>query len=235
MIISHKYKFIFLKTNKTAGTSIEIALSRFCKPDDIITPISVDDEKIRRELGYAGPQNFYSPICDYRLRDIGRLFLKGKRKKRYYNHITANEVKKNISNEIWENYFKFCFERNPWDRVISLYYARCRAEARPSIAEFIEQQNTFSILKRGGYDVYMIDDKVAVDRVCLFENMYEELDFICQHLCFPVKMILPKAKSNFRKDKRCYKQILTNNEYDQIKSFFGKEIEMFGYSNLLGS
>ncbi|MEL6382956.1 MAG: chondroitin 4-O-sulfotransferase, partial [Cyanobacteria bacterium J06626_18] len=32
MIISHEYKFIFLKTRKTAGTSIEIALSKFCGP-----------------------------------------------------------------------------------------------------------------------------------------------------------------------------------------------------------
>jgi hypothetical protein len=39
MIVSHKYKFIFLKTKKTAGTSIEISLSRYCDEDDIITPL----------------------------------------------------------------------------------------------------------------------------------------------------------------------------------------------------
>lgn len=32
MIVSHRYRYIFIKTKKTAGTSIEIALSRHCGP-----------------------------------------------------------------------------------------------------------------------------------------------------------------------------------------------------------
>ena len=58
MIVSHRHRFIFIKTRKTASTSIEIALSQFCGPEDIITPIHPDDEAIRRSLGYPGPQNF---------------------------------------------------------------------------------------------------------------------------------------------------------------------------------
>ena len=59
MIVSHEHRFIFLKTRKTAGTSVEIALSGICGPDDIITPITPADEVLRADL--RGPQNFASP------------------------------------------------------------------------------------------------------------------------------------------------------------------------------
>ena len=57
MIASHRHRFVFVKTRKPAGTSLEIALSRHCGPEDVITPISAADERLRRELGGTGPQN----------------------------------------------------------------------------------------------------------------------------------------------------------------------------------
>ena len=113
MIISHKYKFIFLKAQKTAGTSIEIALSKYCGANDIITPVSPEDEKIRRDLGYPGPQNYLSPIRDYGIRDVAKRLLKGERKARFKNHISAKKVKAYIGEQVWNSYYKFCFERNP--------------------------------------------------------------------------------------------------------------------------
>ncbi len=56
MIVNHRHKFIFLKTRKTAGRSIEIALSQFCDSNDIITPITDEDERTRQEMGFRGPQ-----------------------------------------------------------------------------------------------------------------------------------------------------------------------------------
>ena len=85
MIISLKNKFIFIKTEKTAGASIEIALSKYCGPNDIVTPISPEDEIIRKELDFRGPQNYKIPYSKYSLLD---LFITIKNLKRpvFYNH-----------------------------------------------------------------------------------------------------------------------------------------------------
>ena len=51
MIVSFQHEFIFVKTRKTAGTSIEMALTPFCGPDDIVTPIDPPDERSRTLAG----------------------------------------------------------------------------------------------------------------------------------------------------------------------------------------
>ena len=103
MIVSHKHKFIFLKTQKTAGTSIEIALSKHCGPDDIITPISSEDEKLRKKFGNLGPQNYVSPIWDYGVRDLAKRLLRDRRKLRFYNHISANVVRAHVGEHVWNS------------------------------------------------------------------------------------------------------------------------------------
>ena len=57
MIICHEHKFIFIKTRKTAGTSIETALSKFCGESDSLTSLSSEDEVARKDLGLRGMQN----------------------------------------------------------------------------------------------------------------------------------------------------------------------------------
>jgi len=109
MIISHKHRFVFIKTRKTAGTSMEIALSKYCGPDDIITPISPNDESTRRSLGYRGPQNCEIPLSSY----SRKAFLKAAYRRRrlsFRNHSSAAFIMKYLDDEKWNSYFKFCFE-----------------------------------------------------------------------------------------------------------------------------
>jgi hypothetical protein len=227
MIISHKHKFIFLKTNKTAGTSLEIALSKFCGQDDIITPISPEDEEIRRKLGFPGPQNYLLPLSSYGFYDIVRRLNK-REKKHFYNHITAKEVKAHVGDEVWDNYFKFCVERNPWDRLISLYYWRYKSEPRPTISAFISS-NAPLALKEKGYELYTINGVLAVDKVCRFENLSSDLEEVMKQVGIPEKLELPKAKSKFRKDKRNYRDIIGETDKAIIADLFFDEIGLLGY------
>ena len=92
MIISHTHKFIFLKSCKTAGTSIEVFLSAYCGPGDIITRIG---EK----------------TADWH---------KSKNTNGYYNHVGIAEVRSRCPE--FGDYFKFTAVRHPLDRMLSLYH-----------------------------------------------------------------------------------------------------------------
>jgi hypothetical protein len=227
MILSHAHRFIFLKTNKTAGTSIEIALSKFCGPDDIITPVWPPDEETRKSLGYRGAQNYLLPFSEYSPRDWIAAALDRSRV-RFYNHMRAHQVKRRVSAEVWNSYFKFCFERNPWDRVLSHYAWRCRREPRPTLSEFIATDMSRELIRRG-IEVYTIDGHVAVDRVCRYENLAAELEFVQKHLNLPERIELPRAKGSFRADRRHYRDVLSPQDRDTIAAVFRREIEMHGY------
>jgi len=228
MIISHKYKFIFLKTSKTAGTSMEVALSKFCGPEDIITPISDTDERFRMELGFKAAQNFVIPYAHYSLMNWFDSLSRGRRLQ-FYNHIPAREVKRIIGEKRWDEYFKFCFERNPWDRLISLYYWRCKQEPRPSIAEFMTS-GAMDLMKQKGFNVYAIDGKPSVDIVYRYEGLKEALEDIRIRLGLPEPLLLPKAKGKHRVDKRPYREVLSVEEKDRIAQRFSEEISLFEYS-----
>ena len=50
MIINHDKKFIFIKTPKTAGSSIEFYLSQYCKKEDTITSLLEKEEKQKKKI-----------------------------------------------------------------------------------------------------------------------------------------------------------------------------------------
>ena len=229
MIISHKYKYIFLKTTKTAGSSIEISLSRFCGTDDIITPLTKKDEEMRKKFSVF-PQNYTRPLKlrEYSYEDFLNLILnkkKPKAKKIFWNHITAKEIKKIIGKEVWNNYFKFCFVRNPWDRAVSRYYWNQEKTGKlESLNESLTNNNPNS-----NFYIYTIDGEIAVNYVGKYETLKEDLNFICHKLNIPFDGWLPKAKGNARKDKRHYSEILTQEQANSIGEKCAKEIAWFDY------
>jgi hypothetical protein len=228
MIISHKHKFIYIKNRKTAGTSIEISLSKICGPDDIITPITTDDEEARRSLGIPTPQNYTKPKKEWSRQERWAHFRTGKKPKRFYNHIPCQEVVRFVDKEIWNSYFKFTTERNPFDKVVSFYFWRKADEKYDRIADWIVDGG---LVDMRSYDLYSIAKMPAVDRI----YRYEDFDFFEKDLTEklqldePFKMVKYKAKSTSRKV-RNYRDILDEKAVKLIKIAFAREIELLNYA-----
>ncbi len=231
MIISHKYKYIFLKTTKTAGTSIEIALSKFCGEDDIITPISSKDEQMRKDLGVF-PRNYHHTrpleLKEYRPKHLRNLILEGKQPQftvEFWNHMPASKIRKGIGTKIWNSYFKFCFVRNPWDRAVSRYYWNIEKTGKEESLDVSLKKND----PNSNFCIYAIDNKVAVDYVGKYENLMEDLSSVCDRLGIPFDNWLPRAKGGSRKDRRHYSEVLTEQQANFIREKCAPEIELFGY------
>ena len=126
MIVSHARKFVFVKTRKTSGTSLEISLSHICGPDDIITPISFEDELVRLDQGARLPQN-YGSRGESRYREMIKArklkLLRAKRRGRFYNHMPAVKIRDEIGRQAWDEYFKFSIERHPYEKVSDRFIA----------------------------------------------------------------------------------------------------------------
>lgn len=226
MIINHQYKFIFLKTRKTAGTSTEIALSEFCKADDVITRIGEADEVMRQNLGFRGPQNYQCQgIYDYP--EPAPQSNEGEVRE-FYNHIPAHLICKYVSDRIWNTYFKFCFERNPFDKAISWYYFQLQKyDVKPGILEMLDSTPPELL---SSWWIYTIEDQLAVDFVGRYETLNEDLEKIRTQLGMPKVITLPWAKSQFRQDKRHYRDILPPACYAIIETVCAKELAYFNYA-----
>lgn len=223
MILSHKYRFIFLKTHKTASTSTEIALSRYCGPADVLTLMGPNDELIRAGLGLA-PRNYGFTLADYSVADWWALLRRRQKKAglKYYNHMLASEIKQRVGARVWRTYFKFCFERNPWDKVISQYWHMDQGKA--DFDDFVRTAELNS-----DFDLYSLDGQPAMDYIGRYETLAADLARVCEHLGIPFDGWLPRAKGNFRKDRRSYVACYDSVQADIVARRFAREIEYFGY------
>lgn len=227
MVISHKYKFIFIKTKKTAGTSLEVFLSQHCGEEDIFTPISppVEPHRARNYKGVWNP--IPEMLAQDSLRSAGGSLQNLLRRKKYFNHIKASLVRLRLPERIWSSYFKFCVDRNPWDKTVSHYYmVNKRIGGGLSFDDYLARGNLC-----WNYPRYTDEQgNLLVDKVLQYESLNEDLAPIFQELGIPFDGSLGvRAKSKIRQDRRPYQEILSDRQKALIQSAFQPEIDLLGY------
>ena len=237
MIISHKHRFIFIKTRKTAGTSMEIALSTVCGPGDVITPILPVDEDLRKSVGGLGPQNFEikglatsvrtSLLGDLRLEyaihNWNQRLHNGKLPE-FYNHMPARAVRKIVVPELWDGYFTFCFERNSFSKVVSHFHFQNR-QRETSFSDFVESG---AAAATSDFELYASGDRPDVDFVGRYENLETDWATVCQKIGLPKSPSLPRAKTS-QSRKQAYRDYYGDAERHSVEVAFAREIALFGY------
>lgn len=222
MIVSHRHRLIFVKTLKTAGTSIEMALAQQCGPDDIVTPIfpAVDNHEPRNWQGRFFPFKEVRSTSDLR-----KNMSEWRRKNRIYNHIPARFARARLPKSVWDGYLKVCVERNPWDKTLSHFHMFQNAKWHRHYDKDLTLDGYFAkgIFCHNAPFYCDTNGKVIVDRVLRYENLNEELKSLFEELGIPFDG-LPQAKAGIRKDRRSYHEIFDDRQKTIIEREFHKEI-----------
>jgi hypothetical protein len=213
VIVSHEHRFVFMKTRKTAGTSVEIALSRVCGDADVITPVTPDDELLRRARGGRGPQNFESPP---------------NLERKAFNHMPVSMVRKMLGRQRFESYFSFAIERNPWDAVVSLYHWRFRDSEPGSFPDYVASEAIATFATKNAR-IYRIKGEVAVDRVLRYESLDSELAAVWAELGLPGAPDLPHAKRGSRPRSPSYRSYYDDATRQRVADLFVAPIAELGY------
>ena len=107
VLVSHKYKFIYIKNRKVAGSSVESFFGKYC-----INP--------KKEYHYD------DTISEH----IDKFGIIGSRgcgsADMWARHKDAKSIRNDLGNEKFNEYLKFCVIRNPYDKMVSKFHFKQR-------------------------------------------------------------------------------------------------------------
>ena len=223
MIISDEHRFIFIKSRKTAGSSIQAALAAVCGPRDII----------------AGGRAEISRNCWDNWREYIMLRAKTLRQGRLFwpisrfhsRHLTIETVNE-VLGERTESYFKFAFVRNPFDLVVSRYFwdKSLQRHAYNDLQLWLEEH----YVQRGQWEKDLLHRYTHINGVCRldyvgrFERLNEDFGFVCSTLGIG-EIELPKKKSGLR-ESRHYQDHYSPAARSLVEKLFADDLRIFDYA-----
>jgi len=235
MIVSHDRRFIFVKTSKTAGTSVEMQLSVFCGPDDIVTPGMENTRTFGQYPECRRPRNLALPLhrVAYVSLPLPPLIPAAKHlrpRMNFYDHMPAFRIRRALPKYIWDSYFKFTVVRNPYDRAISQYFWNNRKAAehtKDAINEYILEKIQPHLLTN--WHMYALGDRVLLDHFIRYEELESGLRATLARLGIQEPLALPNAKSRHRPHGFHYRDVISPAARAHIENIARTELEHFGY------
>lgn len=234
MILSHLHKFVFIKGRKVAGTSIEIALSEICGPDDVLTPLWPADERSRLQArNYSRRPKAERAWLDA-VRNGASTTSRGRQ--RYYNHMPLAEVVK-LAGDL-SGYQVLFAERSPYAKVLSLLNWRLGANTYDGSAmqshDAEQLQESFDERYRAALniDLYRLTDGTIPSPGWRVEDLGQSVSNFFELLGCPSPTALPQAKAGIKADTLDPRQWLQPHQIAAINEAYAEEFTQFGYPML---
>jgi hypothetical protein len=220
MLVSHRHRFIYTKTFKTGGTSVECFLEQFCVTDPE-RQFTEESEELVSEMGIVGFRGAKRPSdC------------------KYWSHMPATAIKSAVGDKTWNEYFKFCVIRNPFEKLISAFYFSQHlmhgAVEFENIQEEASKFESWLKLHWRRYvdrDKYLMLDRFCLDAVVRYETLTRDLREVCRRLGIDNDASsVPGLKTNIRPPGAKASDLYSEKSREIIEEAFRFELDYFGYS-----
>ena len=209
-MIIHELKTVFIHIPKTAGVSIVHSLISNVLEYETTGNIKDLPTNIKQRFSVSGQQ-------------------KHKRAKEYFPA--------DITHQMWNDYYKFTFVRNPWDRAVSEFHWRHnQPNNKPSkdFKKFLSHcEERITGKKKGIYwthaqtqKSYITDAEgnIILNDVFKFEDMTNSIKIISDKLNIPIEL-----KQHNTSNHKYYKEYYNNETEAIVRRLYKDDIELFDY------
>jgi hypothetical protein len=214
MIVSFSRNYIFIRTKKTASSTIENVLKDSLAPGDIAAGKTAS----RLTADRAGPF------------ELGEEDL--------YAHMKASDIRTGLSPEFWDRAFKFTSERHPYEKAVSLAFYRYGKRERIAAKKGKLLSEDFAVVLDEtvrtrlyrSFNFYAIDGRVVVDDFIRHETLETDLQRIGKRIGLEIPHRLPRKKASYKLDERPAAEILSDEQRQIIFDTCREEFDLLGYN-----
>lgn len=205
-MLSTTHNFIFIHRGKSAGNSLSQALFPY-----------VDDAILLDRDYQDGIHTFNTQNAQYGLR----------------KHAGLLEYKQVLPPDFYAKAFKFSLIRNPFERLISVYYSPNRVALdnidlnsfdRQDFLRIVSEERTFREYVCTRDRSRLLDE---IDFVVRYESLEADFRILCEQLGLPP---LTLGRYNVSQRQRDHRQYYDAELIQAVRDRFYEEIDVFGYT-----
>ncbi|OUT64274.1 MAG: hypothetical protein CBB81_10320 [Cellvibrionales bacterium TMED21] len=171
MLWSKEHRFIFVKTKKTAGTTIEVLLQDFCVDKSELQHSAHSTREIITPSGIVGFRGKWRPPwC------------------RFYNHMPLQAIYNRLGKDQFERCLVVASVRDPYDAAVSFFHQKYLSveqalEVHQRNPDRLKQLFLKSVKKNSNQNIYFdVQGSNRVDAVIRFEELVTDLRDLADRL-----------------------------------------------------